>query len=117
MAAEGEVIACHNVEEWTEKLKTASESKKLIVIDFTATWCPPCRFIAPIFAELAKKHLNVVFFKVDVDELNTVAKDFDVQAMPTFIFMKEGVVVDTVVGAAKEEILAKLEKHTTVAAA
>lgn len=41
-----------------------------IVIDFTATWCPPCRFIAPVFADLAKKHLDVVFFKVDVDELN-----------------------------------------------
>lgn len=40
-----------------------------IVIDFTAVWCPPCRFIAPIFVELAKKHLDVVFFKVDVDEL------------------------------------------------
>ncbi|KAG7532995.1 Thioredoxin domain [Arabidopsis thaliana x Arabidopsis arenosa] len=117
MAAEGEVIACHTVEEWTEKLKAANESKKLIVIDFTATWCPPCRFIAPIFAELAKKHLDVVFFKVDVDELNTVAKEFDVQAMPTFIFMKEGEVKDTVVGAAKDEIIAKLLKHTSVAAA
>ncbi|CAH8278588.1 unnamed protein product [Arabidopsis lyrata] len=117
MAAEGEVIACHTVEEWTEKLKAANESKKLIVIDFTATWCPPCRFIAPIFPELAKKHLDVVFFKVDVDELNAVAKEFDVQAMPTFIFMKEGEVKDTVVGADKNEILTKLQKHTSVAAA
>lgn len=49
--------------------------------------------------------------------MQSVAKDFDVQAMPTFIFMKEGVVVDTVVGAAKDEIVTKLEKHTAVAAA
>jgi thioredoxin 1 len=117
MAAEGEVIACHTVEDWTEKLKAANESKKLIVIDFTATWCPPCRFIAPVFADLAKKHLDVVFFKVDVDELNTVAEEFKVQAMPTFIFMKEGEIKETVVGAAKEEIIANLEKHKTVVAA
>ncbi|KAL1217907.1 Thioredoxin H3 [Cardamine amara subsp. amara] len=114
---EGEVIACHSVEEWNEKFKAANEAKKLIVIDFTATWCPPCRFIAPIFQDLAKKHLNVVFFKVDVDALSTVAKDFDVQAMPTFIYMKEGVVLDTVVGAAKDEIIAKLEKHNTAVVA
>jgi thioredoxin 1 len=88
-----------------------------IVIDFTATWCPPCRFIAPVFADLAKKHLDVVFFKVDVDELNTVAEEFKVQAMPTFIFMKEGEIKETVVGAAKEEIIANLEKHKTVVAA
>ncbi|VVB07576.1 unnamed protein product [Arabis nemorensis] len=87
-----------------------------IVIDFTATWCPPCRFIAPVFVEFAKRFLNVVFFKVDVDEMSSVAKEFEVEAMPTFVFMKEGVVIDKVVGAAKEEIQAKLEKHSAAVA-
>ncbi|KAF8091839.1 hypothetical protein N665_0433s0008 [Sinapis alba] len=113
----GEVIACHTVEEWNEKLKAATDSNKLIVIDFTAVWCPPCRFIAPVFVEFAKKHLNVVFFKVDVDELATVAKDFEVEAMPTFIYMKGGVQVDKVVGASKPEIEAKLLQHSQVASA
>ena len=41
-----------------------------IVIDFTASWCPPCRMIAPVFADLAKKFMSsAIFFKVDVDEL------------------------------------------------
>ncbi|KAJ4878275.1 Thioredoxin H3 [Raphanus sativus] len=113
----GEVIACHTVDDWNNKFKAAKESNKLIVIDFTATWCPPCRFIAPIFVELAKKHLDVVFFKVDVDELNSVAKDFEVEAMPTFVYMKGEEKVDKVVGAAKDEIVAKLEKHSQVASA
>ncbi|CAA7041644.1 unnamed protein product [Microthlaspi erraticum] len=115
MAGEGEVIACHNVAEWDEKFNAAKASKKLIVIDFTATWCPPCRFIAPIFAEYAKTFLDVVFFKVDVDQLTTVAKHFEVEAMPTFIFMKEGQVLDKVVGASKDEIHAKLVKHSVPA--
>ncbi|KAJ0252547.1 Thioredoxin H3 [Hirschfeldia incana] len=113
----GEVIACHTVDDFNTKLKAAKESNKLIVIDFTATWCPPCRFIAPIFAELAKSRLDVVFFKVDVDELATVAKDFEVEAMPTFVYMKGEVKVDKVVGASKDEILAKLEKHAPAVAA
>ncbi|XP_074567412.1 thioredoxin H1-like [Curcuma longa] len=109
MAEEGTVIACHSVEEWTRQLELSNESKKLVVIDFTASWCGPCRMIAPIFADLAKKHPNVVFLKVDVDELNTVATDWAIEAMPTFVFLKEGTIVDKIVGADKVELPRKIE--------
>ncbi|CAD6333293.1 unnamed protein product [Miscanthus lutarioriparius] len=107
--AEGSVIAIHSLDEWSIQIEEANSAKKLVVIDFTATWCPPCRMIAPVFAELAKKHPSVVFLKVDVDEMKTIAEQFSVEAMPTFLFMKEGDVKDRVVGAAKEELAKKLQ--------
>ncbi|XP_074583147.1 thioredoxin H1-like [Curcuma longa] len=111
MAEEGVVFACHTVEEWTRQLELANESKKLVVIDFTASWCGPCRMIAPIFADLAKKLPNVIFLKVDVDELKTVAQDWAINAMPTFVFLKEGTIVDKIVGAQKEELPRRIELH------
>jgi len=84
-----------------------------VVIDFTASWCGPCRIMAPIFADLAKKHPNAVFLKVDVDELKAITEQFSVEAMPTFLFMKEGDVKDRVVGAMKDELVQKLAFHMT----
>ncbi|KAF7817605.1 thioredoxin H-type [Senna tora] len=117
MAEEGQVIGCHTVESWKEQLKKGEESKKLIVVDFTASWCGPCRFIAPILAEIAKKLPNVIFLKVDVDELKSVAQEWDIEAMPTFLFLKEGKLVDKVVGAKKEELQLTISKHAGVATA
>ncbi|XVF62124.1 hypothetical protein PTKIN_Ptkin08bG0192100 [Pterospermum kingtungense] len=110
-AEEGQVIGCHTVESWNEMLQKGNESKKLIVVDFTASWCGPCRMIAPFLAELAKKFPTVMFLKVDVDELKVVATDWAVEAMPTFMFLKEGKIVDKVVGAKKEELQQTLAKH------
>ncbi|KAG5250397.1 thioredoxin [Salix suchowensis] len=110
MAEEGQVIACQNVDVWKAQLEKGKE--KLIVVDFTASWCPPCKFIAPIFAELAKKFTNVTFLKVDVDELKSVAADCQVEAMPTFIFMKDGKTVDKIVGADKDGLQAMVAKHS-----
>ncbi|GMH06509.1 hypothetical protein Nepgr_008349 [Nepenthes gracilis] len=115
MAEEGQVISCHTVEAWEEQLQKGNESKKLMVIDFTASWCGPCRFIAPFLSELAKKLPHVTFLKVDVDELKSVAADWAVEAMPTFMFVKEGNIVDKVVGAKKDELQQTVTKHMAAA--
>ena len=108
------VHAIQNRSEWTQKLAEAKQSNKLVVVDFTATWCPPCRFIAPFFTELSEKYPNVLFLKVDVDDLNDIASEYGVQAMPTFKFLKDGVVVDEVVGANKAELEKKVQQHMVV---
>ncbi|WMV18092.1 hypothetical protein MTR67_011477 [Solanum verrucosum] len=65
-----------------------------IVVDFTVAWCGPCRFISPFLADLVKKLPNVTFLKLDIDELKVKFNDWAVEAMPTFMFIKEGNMVD-----------------------
>ncbi|KAL3833996.1 hypothetical protein ACJIZ3_008732 [Penstemon smallii] len=113
---EGQVISCHSIDEWKEHFQKGLESKKLVVIDFTASWCWVCLFIEPILAEIAKKTPHVIFLKVDVDELKTVAEEYNVDAMPTFVFLKEGKQVDKVVGARKEDLQAKITELSTITA-
>ncbi|WJX09271.1 hypothetical protein P8452_05833 [Trifolium repens] len=115
-AEEGQVISVHTVESWKEQIQKGNDSKKLIVVDFTASWCGPCRFISPILADIAKKTPQAIFLKVDVDELKSVAEEWSVEAMPTFLFLKEGKEVDKVVGAKKEELQTTVTKHATVVA-
>nr|XP_043617543.1 thioredoxin H-type-like [Erigeron canadensis] len=112
MAEEGVVIGCHNVDQWKDQFQKHVEIKKLAVVDFTASWCGPCRVIAPVLAEYAKKFPNVTFLKVDVDEVKEIAEEYDIEAMPTFLFFKEGKIVDKVIGAKKEELLALITKHS-----
>ncbi|XP_050213592.1 thioredoxin H-type-like [Mercurialis annua] len=113
MAEVGQVIACHTVEAWTEQLAKLQQPNKLVVVDFTASWCGPCRFIAPIFEEIARTFTHITFLKVDVDELKSVAEAWGVQSMPTFMFLKGDKIVDKVVGAKKEELLMAIGKHTS----
>ncbi|XP_042020491.1 thioredoxin H1-like isoform X2 [Salvia splendens] len=98
-------------------MKKKGNRHKMVVVDFTASWCGPCRIIAPFFAELAKKFPAAMFLKVDVDELKSVASDWAVEAMPTFIFLKEGKILDTIVGAKKEVLQQTIAKHLNTATA
>ncbi|KKZ62712.1 thioredoxin 1 [[Emmonsia] crescens] len=85
----------------------------LIVIDCFATWCGPCKAIAPKLVEFSEAYPNVGFYKVDVDECPDIAQELGVRAMPTFIFFKDGQKVDEVLGAVPPAIEAVIKKHAS----
>jgi thioredoxin 1 len=72
---------------------------KLVLIDFYATWCGPCKVIAPELEKLAGEYSNVVVLKVDVDEAEEVAQKYDISAMPTFKLFHKGKEISMVMGA------------------
>ena len=92
--------------EFDELLK----SDKLVVVDFTATWCPPCQMIAPKFAEHADKVADkAVLVKVDVDDNAETAESCGITCMPTFQFFKGGSKVDEIQGANFDGVCAKIK--------
>jgi thioredoxin 1 len=82
------------------------------VIDFFATWCGPCNRIAPSYEKLGELFPGVQFFKVDVDESEEVVKQFDVEALPTFVILKDGLEKGRVKGADLTAVIKALETFT-----
>jgi thioredoxin 1 len=73
----------------------------LVMVDFWAEWCGPCRVIAPVLEEIAEDaDGDVTLMKVNVDENSALAARYDVRSIPTILFIKDGEIVDRVVGAA-----------------
>ncbi|KAI9119336.1 hypothetical protein K1719_010011 [Acacia pycnantha] len=105
-----QVVPFHSSARWQLHFNEVKDSNKLIVIDFSASWCGPCRFVEPAIHAMADKFSDVEFVKIDVDELSDVAREFQVQAMPTFVLWKKGKEMDRVIGAKKDELEKKVEK-------
>jgi thioredoxin 1 len=79
---------------------------ELTMVDFWATWCGPCRMIAPIVEQLAETYAGQIKVgKLDVDSNPRTAAQFGVRSIPTILFLKQGKVVDTVVGAVPRQAL------------
>ncbi|XP_017050179.1 thioredoxin-2-like [Drosophila ficusphila] len=90
----------------------ACAGDKLVVLDFFATWCGPCKIMAPKVEELAEQYSNrAVVLKVNVDECEDIALEYNVSCMPTFVFIKAGEVVEQVVGANLAMVAKAMEKH------
>jgi len=104
------VLKIENTDLFTEAMELSKT--KLVVIDFFAVWCGPCKVIAPKVEELSTEFANQVsFYKLDVDEQSKIAEQQEVRAMPTFLFFKDGKKVDEVVGANPKALKAGIEKH------
>ena len=74
----------------------------LLLVDFWAEWCGPCKSMHPIFTRMAKKYKQVRFARVNVDNAQDIAMRYGVQSIPTFIMFKNGEIVNQMVGAVGE---------------
>ncbi len=93
-------------------LEEVLETDKLVIIDFWAEWCGPCKMIGPIIDQIGEEHSDkVVVGKVDVDNNDEATARFGIRNIPTVLYLKNGEVVDKVVGAgAKNIFVEKIEK-------
>ncbi|KAI9821518.1 MAG: hypothetical protein M1826_000640 [Phylliscum demangeonii] len=102
-------MTVHNIVD-ASAFKKAVEDTNVMVVDCFATWCGPCKVIAPKLVAFSEEYQQATFFKVDVDEVPDLAKQLDVTAMPTFFIYKAGEKVATIVGANVVALKAAIEK-------
>lgn len=114
----GNVVVINNMDEFNALLIQAQEANKYVILDTFATWCGPCKAIAPFFAGLSVSQdlASWMFAKVDIDIAEDVAVHLGVQCMPTFyVFAPDGTntPIDSVSGGSPKAITDLIEKHRT----
>ena len=94
-----------------EVLNKAISEDKLVVIDFWAEWCGPCRTLSPIISELSETYKeSAVIGKLNVDDNEDLAAKYKIRSIPTVLFLKDGNVIETLVGAhPKSDFVEKIE--------
>ncbi|MDO9328066.1 MAG: thioredoxin family protein [Pseudomonas sp.] len=91
--------------------RVATAGTKLVVVNFYATWCGPCKLINPAIEALTIVHPNTIFLKVDVDELEDIAQQYGISNMPTYIYIKNSTIVKEVYGANLVDFTLALEAN------
>ena len=95
---------------------SALDTDKLVMIDFWAQWCGPCKMLSPIVEQLAEEHGDVVIGKLDVDNNPEVSTKYGIRSLPTILWLKGGEVVDKHVGlTTKAKLEEKIQSHLQTA--
>ncbi len=92
-----------------DNFNTFITSNKLVVVDFFATWCGPCRALSPYIDELAANHHHILFAKANIDETPIMANELNVKSLPCVIIFENGKEINRVVGFNKPKLQAIIE--------
>ncbi|KAK7527211.1 thioredoxin-like protein [Phyllosticta citriasiana] len=103
-------MGVHNLEN-KQDWECALQCDHLVVLDCFATWCGPCKVIAPQVVKFSEAYPSAKFYKLDVDEVPDVAQELGIRAMPTFLLFKGGEKVGEVVGANPKALEAAIKQH------
>ncbi len=95
------LVKLNNEKEFEELIK----NNQTVIVDFSATWCGPCRMLKPIFEETSEEITDTTFISVDVDDFNRLAAIYSIRSVPTLIGFKNGNVVKISVGSLPKDSL------------
>ena len=87
-------------------------NKKMVIVDFFATWCGPCQMLMPVLESIASKEGKIDIIEIDVDEAQNLAMKYEIEAVPTMIIFKNGTMIDRLSGYyPEEELVEELKKY------
>uniref|UniRef100_A0A1I7WS10 Peptide-N(4)-(N-acetyl-beta-glucosaminyl)asparagine amidase n=1 Tax=Heterorhabditis bacteriophora TaxID=37862 RepID=A0A1I7WS10_HETBA len=104
------VVQIESLPDFQEHIDSA-DANRLIIVDFYADWCGPCRHIAPVFIQLSKRFSNASFFKINVDHSFDIMQQYGIRAMPTFVLIKAKREVERIQGANSEALEQAINRH------
>lgn len=100
--------AMTTIEITKENLEETIDAGGIVILDFWAEWCGPCRAFAPVFSKAAEKHTDIVFGKIDTEEQQELAAGFQITSIPTLMAFRDGIGVFSQPGALPEAALEQL---------
>lgn len=93
--------------------KEVIKEEKLVIVDFSASWCTPCKMIAPILEEIDREHKDIKIVNIDVEASPHVSKRYDIKTIPNIKFFKNGVIVDEIIGFVPKQEIEKIIKRNS----